>query len=337
LARVGSRGAALLLAGALTGLMAGPAAAHSHAKASAATTTPSTQQPVRATIKLYLGDAFYVSRSAVTVPGRTVDVSGVIRPYVPGQLVFVRAFLGGRVILAGHYRLKRSPHGVYGAFTAGVRSPGAGTVTVVVIHAGTTGVERFSARRGFAVLGEGVGFGSTGRLVQLIQQRLAALHFYMPQTGVYDSGTGLALDAYHRLMRWGTYQTLDGRTIDALLNGWGSFPVHYRGDGRHAEGDLTLQLLALIDGSKVLTIYPISSGKPSTPTVLGRFHVYSKVPGYLPDGMYFSNFFYGGYAIHGYNPAPDYPASHGCMRLPIVDAISVYNWLQMGNAVDVFY
>jgi lipoprotein-anchoring transpeptidase ErfK/SrfK len=87
----------------------------------------------------------------------------------------------------------------------------------------------------------------------------------------------------------------------------------------------------------VYRIYPISSGKPSTPTILGDFHVYSKVPGYLPDGMYFSNFFISGYAIHGYNPAPDYPASHGCMRVPIVDATSIYGWLQIGNWVDVYY
>jgi lipoprotein-anchoring transpeptidase ErfK/SrfK len=53
--------------------------------------------------------------------------------------------------------------------------------------------------------------------------------------------------------------------------------------------------------------------------------------------MYYSSFFIGGYAIHGYNPAPDYPASHGCMRLPIRDAISVYNWIEMGNTVDVYY
>ena len=43
--------------------------------------------------------------------------------------------------------------------------------------------------------------------------------------------------------------------------------------------------------------------------------------------MYYSDFFSGGYAIHGYDPAPDYPASHGCMRLPITDAIFVFNWL----------
>ena len=59
-------------------------------------------------------------------------------------------------------------------------------------------------------------------------------------------------------------------------------------------------------------------------------------PGYLPDGMYYSNFFTGGYAIHGYNLAPDYPASHGCMRTPIVDAVFIYYWLRMNDAVDVY-
>ena len=61
------------------------------------------------------------------------------------------------------------------------------------------------------------------------------------------------------------------------------------------------------------------------------------MPGYLPDGMYYSDFFTGGYAIHGYDPAPDYPASHGCMRLPIVDAIPAYDWLRIGDWVDTYY
>ena len=53
--------------------------------------------------------------------------------------------------------------------------------------------------------------------------------------------------------------------------------------------------------------------------------------------MYYSDFFIGGYAIHGYDPAPDYPASHGCMRLPIADAISAFGWLALGDWVDVYY
>ena len=39
--------------------------------------------------------------------------------------------------------------------------------------------------------------------LQLIQQRLNVLHVYVPQSGVYDTYTGLALDAYHRLLGHG--------------------------------------------------------------------------------------------------------------------------------------
>ncbi len=278
-----------------------------------------------------------MNRQPVITPDRTLHVGGVVHPYVAGQWVTVRAVLGNKVLKTDRLRVRPSPKRTYGMFTEALTSAGAGTVNVTVTHERTSTMLGFQAQRSYSVLDENVGFGSTGPFVDLIQQRLAALHFYIPQTGVYDQGTGLALDAYHRLLHWGTYQTLDGGTIAFLLNGWGAFKVHYPGDGQHAEGNLGTQLLALINGSQVQAIYPISSGKPSTPTVLGNFHVYSKVPGYLPDGMYFSNFFIGGYAIHGYNPAPDYPASHGCMRVPIVDAISIYNWLNVGNAVDVYY
>ena len=287
--------------------------------------------------RLYLPDAFFVHRAAVTVPRRWFHVGGVVRPYVAGQWVNVTAFLGRRRIKSAKLRLAPSRNHSYGRFSLGLASPGSGTLLISVSHAQTRQLRSFHATRSLSVLDERVGGGSTGRFVQLIQQRLASLHFHLPQTGAFDQGTALALDAYHRLLRWGTSEALDGRTISFLLDGFGSFRVRFPHHGRHAEGNLSLQLLALIDGSSVQAIYPISSGKPSTPTILGDFQVYSKVPGYLPDGMYYSNFFSGAYAIHGYDPAPDYPASHGCMRLPIADATSVYGWLGIGDWVDVYY
>ena len=286
--------------------------------------------------RLYLPDAFFV-HEAVTVPKRTIHIVGIVRPYVPGQPVTVRAKLGNRVVKTIRVTPAASRNHSYGHFRVAVSSPASGRLTVSVEHVASPELGSFQASRSLAVLDEHVGFGSTGRFVQLIQQRLAALHFHVPQSGVYDQGTGLAVDAYHRLLRWGTSESLDGRTISFLLDGFGAFHVRFPHHGRHAEGNLALQLLALVDGSRVDAIYPISSGKPSTPTILGDFHVYSKVPGYLPDGMYYSNFFIRGYAIHGYDPAPDYPASHGCMRLPISDATSVYGWLKIGDWVDVYY
>ncbi len=287
-------------------------------------------------MKLYLDDAFYVHGDAVTVPHRALQVTGFVRPYVAGQTVSVRSFVGRHLFKTDHLRIKPSANPAVGKFTETVHSRRPGIVHIKVAHAATPQLLAFSGQRAVAALNEQVGFGASGTFVDLIQQRLQALHFYMPQTGVYDALTGWAIDAYHRLLGWGVYQTLDQRTISALLDGVGTFKVRFPNDGTHVEGDLGKQVLALIYGSKVYRIYPISSGKPSTPTVLGHFRVYLRVPGYLPDGMYYSDFFYTGYAIHGYDPAPDYPASHGCMRLPIIDAISVYNWLTYGVVVDVY-
>jgi L,D-transpeptidase catalytic domain len=300
------------------------------------TPNPPSPPPVHGSVKLKLPGMFVVHHQLVTVPRRGATVVGIVRPYVANQWVTVRAFVGRHQIKRRRVLVKAAHGGKEGRFTLRVSSPRPGRVTVSVVHPQSPHQLGFKGHRRFTVLARGAGFGSTGRFVQLIQQRLAALRIYVRQSGVYDGSTGLALDAYHRLLGWGTSQNLDSRTVSYLLNGWGKFRVRYPKHGKHAEGNLGSQLLALINGSKVYAIFPISSGKPSTPTVLGNFRVYRRVPGYQPDGMYYSSYFTGGYAIHGFNPAPDYPASHGCMRLPIADAIPVYGWLNFGDRVDVY-
>ncbi len=279
---------------------------------------------------------FNVRGDRVTVPQRPVVVSGTVQGFAPGQKLELTAKLGPRVFRRVQLSIAR--HGGHGHFQTTLRAPNAGRVSIELYHARNQQMLSFERLTRFTALDNHVSVGATGRYVQLIQQQLAALHFYMPQTGIYDQGTELALDAYNRLLGHGEGQmTLAPATATDLLNGTGAFRVREPSQGQHAEGDLSDQVLALIDGSQVKLLFPISSGKPSTPTILGRFQVYRKQPGYLPDGMYFSSFFTGGYAIHGYDPAPDYPASHGCMRLPIVDAITAYNWIQMGDWVDTYY
>jgi lipoprotein-anchoring transpeptidase ErfK/SrfK len=97
-------------------------------------------------------------------------------------------------------------------------------------------------------------------------------------------------------------------------------------------------VIALIGSDGVVQrIYAISSGKPSTPTVLGNFAVYEQTPGVNGEGMVDSNYFYTGYAIHGYPEVPNYPASHGCLRVWIPDALSIFAWVRIGMPVDVYY
>ena len=170
-------------------------------------------------------------------------------------------------------------------------------------------------------------------------QRLLRAAGYVPgHTGTYDADTAFAVLAFRKMSGLPRVASTASHTmLRRLINGGGRFEVLFPHQGRHAEADLGHQVLALVDGAKVSRLYPISSGKPSTPTVLGTFRIYSRVPGYLPDGMYYSSFFIRGYAIHGYDPSPIYPASHGCLRTQIAQAIEIYNWLSMGDYVDTYY
>ena len=313
------------------------AAALSLAVAAAPASAMAAGAPVAATpVKVTLDGLYSVHGDKVTVPKRAVVLSGTVAHFAAHQHVELVASVDGRVFLRKALGIAR--RGALGHFQTTLRAPHAGQLRVALARARNSAMLSFSQSSTFTVLDNTAAPGAGGRFVQLVQQRLAALHLYIPQTGVYDQGTELALDAYHRLLGKGEGDTaLDPVTVTDLLNGVGSFHVRYPDQGQHAEGDLSDQVLAFTDGSKVQWLFPISSGKPSTPTVLGEFQVYYKQPDYTPDGMYYSSFFHGAYAIHGYDPAPAYPASHGCMRLPMVDAIPAYGWLQVGDWVDTYY
>ncbi len=58
--------------------------------------------------------------------------------------------------------------------------------------------------------------------------------------------------------------------------------------------------------------------------MLGSFRVYLKTSGTNAKGMVHSAYFIRGYATHGYASVPIFPASHGCLRVPIPDALSLF-------------
>jgi lipoprotein-anchoring transpeptidase ErfK/SrfK len=124
--------------------------------------------------------------------------------------------------------------------------------------------------------------------------------------------------------------------VRGLLARRGAFKPRHPEHGKHVEVDLSRQVMALMRGKRVDRIYTVSSGKASTPTVLGRFRVYSRTIGTNSLGMVDASYFIGGYAIHGYASVPTFPASHGCVRVPVPNARSIYNWLRIGDRVDVY-
>ncbi len=270
--------------------------------------------------------------------GGTMAVRGVVTPYVAGQAVAVTFYLQGQKVGSENVSVLAGANGT-GEFHITYSSRYGGLAEAYVAHAATAQQEAFSARsEGVRFVSDSVGPGSKGQSVRLLQSELNALHYAVPLNGTFDEATGHALIAYRKMVDLERVP-LAGKEVFALLkDGAGEFHVRYPQDGRHVEADLTRQVLAEIEpGGHVYAIYPISSGKPSTPTVIGHFNVYEKTFGENSDGMVDSNYFIRGYAIHGYHEVPTYPASHGCLRVWIPSAPAIYGWVRLGTAVDVYY
>ena len=179
--------------------------------------------------------------------------------------------------------------------------------------------------------------GAHGAAVRLLQDELARRRYEVPVNGYFDEATGRAVLAFRKMTDLQRIETANAGVFQLLRDGAGYYRVRHSRDGNHIEANLTKQVLVEVQrGGRVRRIYTMSSGKPSTPTVLGRFQVYLKTPGTNSEGMVDSNYFIRGYAIHGYAEVPVYAASHGCLRIPIPNAAEVYAWVQVGYRVDVY-
>src|SRR5437588_271928 len=178
--------------------------------------------------------------------------------------------------------------------------------------------------------------GSTGVFVQLLEKRLMELHYRVyAQDPSFDYRDADSVLAFHKEQRMPLSTSVDQQTWWALANP--KRPV-IRGPktGTHFEVDLTKQVLLYVVDGQVDGILHVSTGKPSTPTVTGTFHVWTKQPGTNQEGMYNSSFFDGNRALHGYPDVPSYAASHGCVRIPFWNALWVYDRAPIGIEVLVY-
>jgi hypothetical protein len=187
------------------------------------------------------------------------------------------------------------------------------------------------------VIKRSAGEGQKGLHVVFLQHRLRDLRYLVSFSGVYDSATSRAVMAYRKVTGMERRFSANSKIFDRLAHMRGRFVAKYPRHGKHIEADLSRQVLALFDRKgNLFRVLIVSSGKPSTPTIRGSFRVYSKTPGTNSLGMVNSNYFVGGYAIHGYPDVPDYAASHGCLRIPIPNARFMFRWLDYNDRVDVY-
>ena len=270
----------------------------------------------------------------VVLRGDRLRVRGAVSPFVAGQRVTVRLDRGRAKLAAKSVLVK--PAGPNGAFVVSFR-PAKGRMTVRADHRATPQQVAMTAKpRRVTGITPHAAPGDRGPTVRLLQRRLATLRYAVSRSGRFDDSTARAVIAYRKVRGWSRVGVASRDVLRGLLAGRGTFKAKFPQHGKHVEADLSRQVLALLRGGKVDRIYTVSSGKASTPTVLGRFKVYRRSFGTNAHGMVHSSYFIGGYAIHGYASVPTFPASHGCLRVPIPNAFSIYSWLRIGDRVDVY-
>ena len=269
------------------------------------------------------------SKMRYFAPSQQVVLRGRVKPAVPGEVLTLYAVRGKKAT-----KKIRRKVGKAGRFEFRFKVGNPGLVRLVVKHAASPGQGAFRARpQRIAVVDWQAGAGEKGVKVLLLQRALVREGFAAPITGYYDDGTARGVLAFRKTNGLGRDGYASKPVFAMLARGQGAFKLRYPKAGKHVEFDWSRQVLVLAKGRKPYRTYHTSSGTAATPTVFGTFRFYLQTPGTNSSGMVHSSYFIRGYAIHGYASVPLYPASHGCLRVPIPNALQIFNWIDIGDTI----
>jgi L,D-transpeptidase catalytic domain len=294
---------------------------------------PKPQGPPDATVKITHIGHLNGGRALIY---STVPAIGTVEPFVAGQKVDVSFYLDGRRVQHQKVRLSKGKGGV-GVFRARIRIEEAGRYAVSAKHVATAALGgdstvRKSWRVSFPALHE----GQCGDVIVGFKKAMRKMGYIANSGRCFGGKTARGVLAYRKVNGMARSMRAGKGLVKRAFAGKGGYRVRHPGAGEHVEAPLSRQVLVFAKGDEPFAIYPVSSGKSSTPTVTGHFTFIRQEPGYNSHGMYYSFYFYGGYAVHGYESVPDYPASHGCIRTFIADQPEIYNRIDFGEDIFIF-
>lgn len=190
--------------------------------------------------------------------------------------------------------------------------------------------------------------GSAGRGVTTLEKSLH--HSSYPAghiEGVFgyeDEEAVIAFEKVHHLTRDAIVPPLE---MESIARSHRPKPPR-RHPGHYLDIDISRQVLFEVRHHKVRHTLPVSTGGEYTyvsdgvtsiaHTPRGNFSIIRKVVGWdngSLGALWYPNYFVGGFAIHGYPEVPAYPASHGCVRIPMYTAIPFFHREAVGVPVFV--
>ena len=317
----------------LSSLLAIAAALALPATAAAAAKKPEKPAPVPdATVKIEVG-GLHGGRADIY---DTVPVRGTLSPYVPGQKVEVDFYLDGHRLLSRKVAVSKGS-GETGTFESSVIVKEDGKYAVSAKHKANAALGGDSTlRKSWKVSFPSLHPGECGKVVKGFKKAMAQMGYVSGGGSCFNGRLGREVLAYRKVNDMNRSQKAGAGLVKKVFGGKGSYHVKYPNAGEHAEVPLSKQVLVLIKKGKPFAVYPVSTGKPSTPTITGHYHFYRQEPGYNSEGMYYSFYWHNGYAVHGYAEVPNYAASHGCVRTFIADQPRIYEQLHFGESIFVF-
>ena len=186
--------------------------------------------------------------------------------------------------------------------------------------------------------------------VKAVQTQLTTLGYY---AGAVDGERGPAMRsavmAFQKVQGLGADGVV-GKVTLAALKAPRKPGLKASSPADRVEVDLTKQVLYVVKGNAIVRILPVSSGngktylqknghKAKALTPVGWYKVQRRIVGVREadlGSLYDPQYFYRGWAIHGSNSVPAYPASHGCIRVTRTDAKYLLRAISVGTHVYVY-
>ena len=183
-----------------------------------------------------------------------------------------------------------------------------------------------------------------------VEQRLNDLGYWITKVdGKSDDSTRQAIIAFQKVE--GRKRTGVLSASDAALLEKASRPTpKYASGPTHVEVDIGRQVLLYVgDDGTVQKIISVSTGSEKkyfdenewqvAHTTRGNFKVQWKYNGVRKASLgdlYYPSYFNGGIAVHGSPSIPTYPASHGCVRIPLFADKALFKMMPVGMPVYVY-
>jgi L,D-transpeptidase catalytic domain/Putative peptidoglycan binding domain len=271
-----------------------------------------------------------VNLSKVNLFGKA-KVGGSIRPAQPGKKIVVRLYRHGKVMARKRVGLK---DGRRFKTHMMIRKPGTHRARVAFKGEDLRTGSDASKKRSPSL--RPLSLGSRGDRVRRLEKRLLQLGYIIPRADrTFGAPTRDAMYAFNKIQRRARTGGVTKSTWRALASPKRPKP-RVRGPRNHIEIDQTRQVVMFIRNRKVKWILHTSTGAGGA-TRDGVFRVHRKIAGYSPGRLYYPSYFDGLRAIHGWPSVPNYPASHGCARIPMWAAIWAHSKAPMGTQVRVYH